>query len=375
METIASVEPWRTISGELAESIGKKTASYDQDHSFVHENYKTLKQKKIFSAMIPAELGGEGWTHSEMCFFLKDLAKACSSTALALSMHQHLVAANVWKYTKGQGSEELLKKISSNQPVLVSTGAGDWLSSSGNLVKAEGGYRFTGRKNFASQSPAGNLLVTSAPFNDPDNGAQVFHFAIPFSADEVNIENNWFAMGMRGTGSCSVTVKDVFVPEASISLRRPQGQFHPFWNVVLTVAMPLIMSTYVGIAEKAADMAMKHAAQKKEPYAPLLLGEMYNALTTSQVMWKDMVTHSNDLDFQAVNENGNAILTRKTVVSNACIQTVQKAVEIFGGQGYLQHFGLEKLYRDVLAGNFHPLSEKDQHLFTGNYLLGNKLTD
>ena len=372
METVSTLT-WKTIAIELASEFGKNIPSYESNHTFVHENYARLKTEKIFSAIIPIELGGEGWTHSEMCAFLKELAQVCSSTALALSMHQHLVAANVWKYKRGQGSEELLKRISANQLVLVSTGAGDWLSSSGTMEKVEGGYRVTARKHFASQSPAGDLLVSSAQYVDPDNGRQVLHFAVPFTTQGITVEDNWYAMGMRGTGSCSVSLTNVFVPEASISLQRPQGEFHPFWNVVLNVAMPLIMSVYVGIAEKAASIALKHASKNRELYTPLLLGEMSNCLTTAKVMLKDMIMNSNDLDFQPVNENGNAILIRKTVVAESCIQTVEKAIEIVGGQSYLQSSPLEKLYRDVLAGHFHPLSDKDQHLFTGNYLLGNKL--
>lgn len=364
----------KAIALQLAEEFGKTTSLHDEGHSFVQENYQRLKEEKIFSATIPLELGGEGWSHSDMCFFLKELAKGCSSTALALSMHQHLVAANVWKYKKGQGAEELLKKVSANQLVLVSTGAGDWLSSSGEAIKTEGGYLVSGVKNFASQSPAGNLLVTSVPYNDAENGAQVLHFGVPFTSEGVSIKDNWYAMGMRGTGSCSVKLENVFVPEASVSLRRPQGEFHPFWNAVLTVAIPLITGVYIGIAEKAAEMALEHARKKQEPHTPYLLGEMFNLLTSAQVMWKDMVAIANDLDFMPVNENGNNILVRKTVAANACIKTVQKAAEILGGQSYLQHSGFEKLYRDVAAVNFHPLAEKEQQLFTGNYFLGNKLT-
>jgi acyl-CoA dehydrogenase len=59
-------------------------------------------------------------------------------------------------------------------------------------------------------------------------------------------------MGMRGTGSHTVVLEDVFVPEASVALRRPCGEYHPVWNVILTVAMPLICAAYVGLAEGAA---------------------------------------------------------------------------------------------------------------------------
>ena len=69
------------------------------------DNYAELRERKLFSAMVPAELGGGGLTHSEMCHLIRELAGYCSSTALAFSMHQHLVAAAVWNYRRGNPGE------------------------------------------------------------------------------------------------------------------------------------------------------------------------------------------------------------------------------------------------------------------------------
>ncbi len=131
---------WSHLVDEIGQDFAKRAALYDQEDSFVAENYEILKEKKIFSAAIPEELGGSGISHKDMCSFLRQMAHHCSSTALALSMHQHLVATNVWKYNKGQGAEETLRKIADKQLILVSTGAADWLASNGIMEKTEGGY-------------------------------------------------------------------------------------------------------------------------------------------------------------------------------------------------------------------------------------------
>lgn len=105
-----------------------------------------------------------------MCDILRSIAQYCSSTGLALSMHQHLLAANIWKFKRGQGGGEMLKRVAADQPVLVSTGARDWLESNGEVEKVEGRYLVSALKHFASQSAVGDVLVTSAPYQDPDNG-------------------------------------------------------------------------------------------------------------------------------------------------------------------------------------------------------------
>jgi alkylation response protein AidB-like acyl-CoA dehydrogenase len=249
------------------------------------------------------------------------------------------------------------------------------LESSGQIQKTKDGFLVTAVKHFASQSEAGDILVTSAPFEDPENGWQVLHFAVPFKSPGVKVLGNWQALGMRGTGSHSVQLENVFVPETAITLRRPRGEFHPVWNVILTVAMPLIMSVYLGIAQKAASIAVENARnqKKKRQYIPELIGGMYNELTTAELNVKDMKRIANNFDFKPIDQNGQDILMRKTNAANASIKVVEKAMEIVGGQGFYRSFGLERLLRDVQAAKYHPLQEKDQLQFTGEYILRNGL--
>ena len=108
------------------------------------------------SALVPSELGGGGATHGEVCQVLRELAHHCGSTALALSMHTHLVAAAVWRHKHGQPAEALLRKIAASELVLVSTGAGDWVDSVGKAERAPGGYRVSAVKRFGSGSPVGD---------------------------------------------------------------------------------------------------------------------------------------------------------------------------------------------------------------------------
>jgi alkylation response protein AidB-like acyl-CoA dehydrogenase len=286
-------------------------------------------------------------------------------------MHQHLTAAQIWNYRHGKPGQDLLERIAAEELVLISTGARDWLGSNGEVRKVDGGYRVTAKKVFASGCPAGNLLITSAPYEDPDEGWQVLHFPVPFSADGLRIHENWKALGMRGTGSHTVVLEEVFVPEEAVALRRPRDRFHPVWSVVLTVAMPLISSVYVGLAERSAASVREGIAERaKDPVLPFLLGELENSLTSAQLAVESMVALANDLDFEPELERANAILIRKTLATQAALRTAEKALEVTGGGGFFRAMGLERFVRDAHAGQFHPLQEKRQHLFTGRLALG-----
>ena len=355
-------------------TIGPKIAENglvaDATDEFSRDNYRMLAEQGIFSGMVPREFGGAGVSYGDMSALLRRLASYHPSTALSCSMHQHIVAANLYKHLRGQPGQAVLEKVGGSEAILVSTGAGDWLASNGSMRKVEGGYRFTSTKHFASGSPAGDVLVTSGPYEDPEEGWQVLHFPVPLSAEGVTVLDNWTPMGMRGSGSNSVQLEDVFVPEAAIAARRPRGDFHAMWCVVLPVALPLIMSVYCGIAETAASRARARCQNSQDPVTPYLVGEMENAVTTARVMVADMVRIVDDFKFEADTETANEILKRKTIAAEACKTAASKAVEVCGGQGFMRQGGLECLLRDVMASHFHPLQEKRQLLFTGSVAMG-----
>src|SRR6187200_1177410 len=100
---------WIEVSHSLGGEFAGRAAAHDEEDTFVSANYATLKERRVFSAAIPQELGGGGASHHKISDMLRTIAQYCGSTALALSMHQHLIGATVWKYRHGQGGEPLLK--------------------------------------------------------------------------------------------------------------------------------------------------------------------------------------------------------------------------------------------------------------------------
>jgi alkylation response protein AidB-like acyl-CoA dehydrogenase len=356
---------------ELGPRFAERAAAADLEGRFVHESYAELKAAKVMSALVPSDLGGGGATHAEICQVLREMARYCGSTALALSMHTHLVAAAVWRHRHGQPAEALLRKVAASELVLVSTGAGDWVDSVGRAERAPGGYKVSAVKRFGSGSPAGDVMITSAPYDDPERGAEVLHFPVLLKTPGVTVRNDWDTLGMRATGSHSIELQDVFVPEEAIVLRRPRGQWHPSWNVVVTVAAPIFMAPYLGIAERAAAMARDAAARRApDPVVLQSLGEMGNALAVAEMAFREMVELANNFDFEAKIEIANPVLIRKTILANACVATVNKAIETVGGGALFRSAGIERLWRDVQGALFHPLPEKKQLVFSGRVAMG-----
>ncbi len=358
------------ILSEFGPRFAETADENDAKDRFVFENYKALRQAHVFSALVPGEFGGGGAGHADMCTFLRGLAGYCPATALALSMHQHLVAAAVANHRAGRPGQALLEKVGGGELVLVSTGANDWLDSNGRAERTDGGYRVTATKPFASGAPAGDIIVTSVA-HEGANGAEVLHFPLPLKAEGVSLADNWRTLGMRATGSQTVQLDNVFVPDAAIGLRRPRGPFHPAFAVILTVAMPLIMSVYLGVAESAFAIACRQArARRPDAATAILTGELTNRLALARLAVADLVRLVNGYDFRPDAQLASDVLVRKTLAANAVIATAETALQVTGGAGFYRKLGLERLLRDVHGAQFHPLPEKRQQLFTGRLALG-----
>ncbi|MFT5776318.1 MAG: alkylation response protein AidB-like acyl-CoA dehydrogenase, partial [Hyphomonas sp.] len=125
-------------------------------------------------------------SHRDICAFLRRLAHDCPSTALAVSMHQHLVGAARKNHEDGKPRKALLEKVADGELVLVSTGANDWLDSNGEARKVEGGYRIKAVKPFGSGSPRGDIAITSCAYDCPDDGPSVLHFPVSLKAEGLN---------------------------------------------------------------------------------------------------------------------------------------------------------------------------------------------
>ena len=194
---------------------------------------------------------------------LRELARHDPSTAVTLSMHSHLVAFQVWRHRHGMDARGLLRKVVEAAPSSSAPARRTGSASNGTTRRVDGGYVVSARKGPASGCEVGDVLVTSIRWDDAPDGPQVLHCSIPFAADGVGIDLTWDTLGLRATGSHTVVLDDVFVPDAAVSLTRPADQWHPVWNIVVGAALPLIMSAYLGVA----DAAVEHTLDGR-PRAP-----------------------------------------------------------------------------------------------------------
>ena len=371
-QTAAVSEPRSAveIARELAPVFAERAAAVDDDR-FVADNFALLKTSGLVEAGVPRELGGGGADVDELAAMLRVLAYHCGSTGLAFSMHTHQVAIPAWRWQRQKAAavEPLLRRVAKERLLLLSSGGSDWIAGSGKAEKVEGGYRITARKIFTSGAPTGDILMTGAVFEAAGEPPMVLHFGIPMNSPHVKLLDTWRTLGMRGTGSQDVEINGHVVPEAAVGLKRKAGEWHPSFQLIATLAIPLIYAVYVGVAESARDLAVGLAKRKAPSRATLeLAGRMETELTAARLALESMLAAGRHQAPSA--DTVNQVMIGRGLVARHAIAAVEQAMELAGGAGFYRAAGLERRFRDIQAARYHPLLPNVQAEYAGALALG-----
>src|SRR5690606_19462878 len=140
---------WIDRARLVGESLRDGAAERDRTGELSPAAFELLLEQGLTAAGVPTEFGGGGATHAEMGAVLRELGRHDPSTAVAFAMHSHLVATQVWRHKHGADASGVLGKVAAGA-ILVSTGASDWVDSTGHAQRVDGGYRVSARKAPAS---------------------------------------------------------------------------------------------------------------------------------------------------------------------------------------------------------------------------------
>jgi alkylation response protein AidB-like acyl-CoA dehydrogenase len=357
-------------AAEVAPVLAQHAAAHDRDGTFATESLDALLDAGLLAAGVPVELGGLGADQRQLAGLQRELAHHCGSTALATSMHQHVVCFTAWRYRRGMpGAEATLRRVAEEGIVLVSTGGGDWTHPRGTAVKVDGGYRVSGHKRFASQSTVGTVLSTMATYEDPEQGLRVLNLAVPVAAEGVTVLDNWDTLGMRATASNDVVLEDVFVPDERVLANRPYGVVDPPLQVIGSIAFPIVSAAYLGVAEAAFAAAVEAARSRAaDPTVRRQVGLMQHRLQVAT--WAlDGVLDLVGPDPQPSTETLTAVMLAKREIALAGVEVCDLAMEVAGGAAFFRGSVVERCYRDIRAAKFHPTTPEDTLLLAGDEAL------
>jgi alkylation response protein AidB-like acyl-CoA dehydrogenase len=355
---------------ELAAEVGRVAAAHDDVHdrdaTFVTEAYAAMAGTGYLRLAVPVELGGLGATWRQVVIATEELGARSGAAALSTAMHHYLTLVQCWRLRRGApGAEAALRRVAGDGLVLATSGGSDWVCPTATATPVEGGYRFSGRKTFCSQAPAAGVISTSAVLGEPGPDAVVLHAGVPLSAPGVRIEETWDTLGMRGTASHDVVLSDVFVPEAAVTGTRPYGALAgPLLAAAIHFA-PVAAAAYLGVARGAAA----EAARLAKPGAVRQVGDMTVRLRVAH--WALLAAVEEAGPDPALDEETlETVMTAKRHAVLEARTVVDTALEVVGGRAFFRSSPLERAYRDVRGGMFHPLTPEATLELAGRRALG-----
>lgn len=375
------------LSDELLAGCGQRAATYDRENTFFTEDFEALRDAGYLRLAVPAELGGLGRNLADVCAEQRRLAYWAAPTALAVNMHlmNTGVAADLWR--SGDTSLEWLLREAADGGVYAygnAEGGNDMplIYSTARAERVEGGYRFYGHKNFGSLSPVWSRInVHGADTSDPAE-TRIVHGYLDRGAEGYSIVETWDTIGMRATQSHDTILDGAFVPDEHVARVVAEGFAGAdlFVLAIFAWAELTFAHIYLGLAQRAYDLAVEGVAKKTS----LALGGRsmaYHPYTQAAVA--DMVLELDAMGPQAeriaadwstgVDHGGlwaSKLVSVKHRVTQGAQRVVDLAMEVSGGAGMFRRNELERLYRDVRAGPFHPANSAITHEVVGKSALG-----
>lgn len=360
-------EEVRALAVRVGRAAAPHDARHDRDATFVTEAYDEMRACGYLRLPVPAELGGLGASMRQVVLAEEELGSWSGSAALAAAMHLYLTFVQCWRRRRGAADAEgVLRRIADDGLVMATSGGSDWVCPTTTAVEVPGGYRFDGRKKFCTQAPVAGVVSTSAVLGEPGPDAVVLHAGVPLSAEGVSIVETWDTLGMRGTASHDLVFDGVFVPAEKVVGRRPYGVLAgPLLAAAIHFA-PIAGAAYLGVARGACEEAARVVARRGEPSDADLrrIGDMRARLRVAR--WGLLGAVAEIGDDPALDDATLAtVMTAKRHAVLEARAVVDIAMEVVGGPAFFRSSPLERAYRDVRGGPFHPLTPEATLTFLG----------
>lgn len=368
------------ISDDMLARFRERAPGYDRDNKFFQEDWDEIKNSGFLTVLVPSDLGGGGWSLPQYVRELQRIAEYAPATALAVNMHSYWVGIAAEMRRLGDPSLEWILKEAVAGEIFAAGHAesGNDLPgflSTAKAERVEGGYKITGHKMFGSLTPVWTRYGCHAMTED----GNVIHAFMPRDTPNYTIKETWDTLGMRATKSDDTILNGVFVPDKYIGRVVPAGQADLFILCLFAVALSGIDAVYLGIAHRAMELA-KATAHKRTSLA-LTRSMAYNAEVQHQaaMMAMQLVSMDAQLDRLVNDWNNNVdlgerwplhiVATKYNIVEGAA-DVVNRAMAISGGTGMFKSSELERLYRDVRCGGFHPANTLLAPEIVGKLALG-----
>jgi alkylation response protein AidB-like acyl-CoA dehydrogenase len=389
-EREAAVQAARDLAPEF-DRVGKDA---DEKNEFPFEMVPLYKDAKLPGMGIPKKYGGGGGDILTMARISYELAKGDPAIALAFNMHQVMIGI-----MKGLMPEELrevwLTRMAKDQLLMCGTFSEERAGFTGLAdtiaTPVDGGFKITGKKNWATLSEAADITTFNATIVNedgsmPDNHQERMARERVFIADKnrpgISIVRTWDTHGMRATGTQTLVFDEAEIPAAAEVGDMRMGLVSEFeWAALLfggvylglavkafEAARDTLVKKSVGATAMAADTAVRDVGWVQHG-----LGEMKAQCEIADRVLEQtaniLIEHRDATEWNPL-ERPALIDIVKVSCTGAAKNVTNNAMRLVGGATFRRGHILERLYRDARSGLFQPLTTDACYEHLGKFELG-----
>jgi alkylation response protein AidB-like acyl-CoA dehydrogenase len=374
------------LSDDLLKTLHSRAGDYDRENAFFAEDLADLREAGYLRAAIPADRGGLGLSLAQLNREQRRLGYWAPATGVGINMHLYWTGPTADLARAGDaGVDWLVEDIVAGKVFAAGHGEpGNDMGLFDSLTAAvpvSGGYRVSGHKVFTSLSPAWDWLGIHARDDSDPEHPKVVHGFVARDSEGVRTEPTWDTLGLRATASHDTYLDNVFIPhERVVGISEVGAVPEGFVSAILPWVLPMLGNVYLGLGRRAVDLALDTARRRTtkstgdapvatKPFVQYLAAEAELVLEGATAQLDELTA-----GLTAGVDYGERTLPRlfaaKENATRAARQATELAMEIVGASSLHKRGELERLYRDVRAGAFHPPNSEAVHDFIGRSVLG-----
>lgn len=356
-----------TIRRFVTERLRPLEAQVAENDEIPDDVIAEMKALGLFGLSIPEDYGGLGLTMSEEVRVVIELGKTSPAFRSAFGTNvgigsQGLVMAGneaqKARFLPGIASGEIITSFALTEPEAGSDGAGVRTRA----VKDGNQWKLSGGKRYITNADKAHLFTVMARTGGPGSGG-VTAFLVPADSPGLSVGAHEKKMGQQGAHICDVNFDDVAVPPEN--MLGAEGEGFKVAMRVLDRGRLHISAMCVGVAERLVADAVAYAAERKQFGQPIADFQLVQAMIadskTELLAAKALV-----LETAAKRDAGENVVLEcaaaKLFASEMVGRVADRAVQIFGGAGYVADYGIERLYRDVRIFRIYEGTSQIQQL-------------
>lgn len=349
----------RDATAEFAQQeITPRILEMDEKAALDPDLVKSFFEMGLMGIEIPEEMGGAGGTFFMSIVAIEQISKVDASVGVFMDVQNTLVNNAFLRYGSKELQENYLPKLASEAVgayCLSETSSGsDAFALKSTAVKDGNGYRLNGAKLWITNANEADIFIVFANAKPEDGYKGITAFIVERDMEGFSVSQKEDKLGIRASSTCEVRLENVFVPEENIL-----GEFGKGYKVAietLNEGRIGIGAQMVGLAQGAYEAALGYVQERKQ------FGKKVSDFQSVQFQLAQMATDiemARLLVYNAarIKETGNPFLKEAAMAkyygSEVAERVASMAVDLFGGNGFVKEYPVEKFYRDAKIGKIY----------------------